>query len=55
MGVPNTFTLNFFKIPLFESSIPQLRAVCPPKPRRIPSGFSFFITFSTNSGVTGRR
>jgi len=48
-GVPITSTLYFFNTPFSASSTPTLRAVCPPKLRRIPSGRSFAITFSTKS------
>ncbi len=53
--VPRTLTPCFSKTPLSASSVPQLRAVWPPKPRRTPSGFSFSMTPSTNSGVMGRK
>ena len=54
-GVPRTLTEYFSNTPEVKSFVPQLRAVCPPKDNNIPSGFSFFITFSTKCGVTGRK
>ena len=38
-----------------EKATPQFSAVCPPNASIIPSGFSFWITFSTKYGVTGRK
>ena len=46
VGVPKTLTLYFAKVPVLTSSKPQFRAVCPPKERIIPWGFSVFITSS---------
>jgi hypothetical protein len=54
-GVPRTLTLYFSKTPALNSSVPQLRAVCPPNDKRMPSGLSLAITFSTKYGVTGRK
>ena len=54
-GVPITSTLYFFNTPFSASSTPTLRAVCPPKLRRIPSGRSFAITFSTKSNSIGTK
>jgi len=31
------------------------KAVCPPNESRIPSGFSFSITFSTKKELIGRK
>ena len=53
--VPSTLTPCLSRTPLSESSTPQFRAVWPPKPRRMPSGPSFSMTCSTNSGVMGRK
>ena len=53
--VPSTFTPYFVRAPALESPTPQLRAVCPPKPRRMASGLSFSITSVTNLGLTGRK
>ena len=54
-GVPSTFILCFSNTPLLSSSTPQFNAVWPPNVSSIPSGFSFSITFSTYSGVIGRK
>ena len=35
--------------------MPQFRAVWPPKESMMESGLSFWITFSVNSAVTGRK
>ncbi len=45
----------FLSTPVSSSLTPQLSAVCPPKLSAIASGFSFSITRSTNSGVTGTK
>ena len=42
-------------IPFLNNSTPQFKAVCPPKAKNIPSGFSFFITFSTKYAFTGKK
>ncbi len=53
--VPSTLTPYLSRTPSFASFTPVFKAVCPPKPRIMPSGLSFFIIFSMNSGVTGSR
>mmetsp|Transcript_15667 Transcript_15667/g.37383 ORF Transcript_15667/g.37383 Transcript_15667/m.37383 type:complete len:204 (+) Transcript_15667:1277-1888(+) len=55
MGVPRTLQPYFLKTPFLSSCTAQLRAVCPPKVQRMPSGRSFLMTSSTNWGVTGRK
>ena len=54
-GVPSTFTPYLSRMPLRYSSMPQFRAVWPPKESMMESGLSFWITFSVNSAVTGRK
>ena len=44
---PNTSTLYFFNTPFKDNSRPVFKAVCPPNPSNMPSGFSFSIIFST--------
>mmetsp|Transcript_17368 Transcript_17368/g.33774 ORF Transcript_17368/g.33774 Transcript_17368/m.33774 type:complete len:209 (+) Transcript_17368:2794-3420(+) len=53
--VPRTIQLCLSRIPDSLSWIPQLRAVWPPNCNRMPSGFSFSMTFSTFSGRIGRK
>ncbi len=43
------------RTPLFHRATPQLRAVWPPKESRSACGLSRAMTFSTKSGVTGRK
>ena len=52
---PKTLTLYFSKSPAWYIFTAQFNAVCPPQAAKMPSGFSRSITFSTNSGVTGRK
>ena len=46
-GVPRTLTLCFSRMPVSSSLTPQFNAVCPPKLRKIASGFSFLMILST--------
>jgi len=55
MGVPITFTPYFCKTPLSQSSTPNVRAVCPPKPMSMPSGLSASIIFSSMSLLSGTK
>lgn len=47
IGVPRTLTPRRSNTPIFSSWMPTLRAVCPPKVRRIPSGRSFSRMYAT--------
>lgn len=44
IGVPKILTLYFANTPFLSSSMPQLRAVCPPNVNSTPSGLSDCIT-----------
>ena len=53
--VPSTSTPYSFNVPLVYNSVPQFRAVCPPKASRMPSGRSFLMISVTKYGVTGKK
>ena len=52
LNVPKTSTNPTAAWHIFTA---QFSAVCPPKAAKMPSGFSRSMTFTTNSGVTGRK
>ena len=51
--VPMRRTFSCFKKPDSSSSIAIFKAACPPRVGSILSGFSFWISFFTTSGVNG--
>ena len=51
--VPSTWTPYSLSVPFRYSSVPQFRAVCPPKAKRMPSGRSFLMISVTKCALTG--